>query len=49
MEMELLLDDLTKSTNKSVDWGKVGRFAGLIKREKESGCVPYAHKMETLL
>lgn len=34
MEMELLLDDVTKPGAAGVDWGKVGRFAALVKRER---------------
>jgi len=37
MEMELLLDDITKPGANGVDWGKVGRFAALVKREKDQG------------
>ena len=37
MEMELLLDDVTKPGAAGVDWGKVGRFAALVKREKDTG------------
>ena len=37
MEMELLLDDITKPGAAGIDWGKVGRFAALVKREKDTG------------
>jgi len=34
---KLLLDDVTKPGAAGVDWGKVGRFAALVKREKDTG------------
>eukprot|EP00039_Didymoeca_costata_P033697 m.43705 g.43705 ORF g.43705 m.43705 type:complete len:554 (+) comp9998_c0_seq2:180-1841(+) len=37
MEMELLLDDLTKPEELSMDWEKVRKFARLIKREGDTG------------